>query len=83
VWPPLEQATSADARPRVPIAAARRRFTGDFLPSCAAPLASSWEEVQNARVATDPNFLVQPVGCVDMARRRETLDGYREVAGKA
>src|SRR5271163_1976113 len=35
VWPPLEQATSAAAQPRVPIAPARRRFTGDFLPSCA------------------------------------------------
>jgi hypothetical protein len=28
VWLPLEQATSADAQPRVQIAAARRRFTG-------------------------------------------------------
>ena len=27
VWPPLEQPTSADSQPRVPIAAARRRFT--------------------------------------------------------
>jgi hypothetical protein len=44
----------------------------DFLPfHAAAPLASSWEQVQNGRVATDPNFLAQPVGCVDVARRRE------------
>jgi hypothetical protein len=44
----------------------------DFLPfHAAAPLASSWEQVQNGRVATDPNFLAQPVGCVDVAQRRE------------
>jgi hypothetical protein len=67
VWPPLEQATRADAQPRVPIAAARSRFTGDFLPSCAASLASSWLQVQTSRAATDPKFEVDPVGFVDTA----------------
>jgi hypothetical protein len=43
---------------RDPIPAARRRFTGDLLPSCAGPFGVVMEEVQNGRVATDPNFRI-------------------------
>jgi hypothetical protein len=83
VWPPLEHAISADAQPMAPIAVAKRRFTG--LPSIhvAARLAASWEQVEIGRVATDPNFLLQPVGCLDVTKRRETPNGQREMDGKA
>src|ERR1700752_3966988 len=67
VWPPLEQATSADAQPRVPIDAARRRFTA-FPSFMRRPVGVVMGEVQTSRVATDPKFEVDPVGCVDMVR---------------
>jgi hypothetical protein len=49
--------------------AARTRFTGDFLPSCAAPLASSWRKHRTTELLPIPIFVSSTqVGCLDTAR---------------
>jgi len=75
VWPPLEHAVRADAQPMAPIAVARRRFTWTSFHSCRRPVAAPWQQVETGRIATDPNFVVQTVGCLGVTRRRETAGG--------
>src|ERR1700722_14013497 len=80
-WPLSEQATSTVARLRVPIPATRRLFTG-FPSLMRRHVGVVLRQVQNARLATDPIFLVQSTGRVEMIYRRELPDGKREMAGR-
>src|SRR6185312_7728176 len=87
VWPPPEhptRATEAAAQPRVPIAAARRRFTcGSFLrasPQWRRPGASTERSgCYRSQISTGRTGRLRRC----RSRRRDQRDAQREMAGKA
>src|SRR5262249_40887145 len=74
-WPPFEQATRADAQPMVPIAAARRRFTG--VPSfMRRPVGDDIRASTGGETCYRSQLRgAHPIGCVDTTPMQGRYEG--------